>query len=194
MKKTTTLLLSLSILLVFTSAQASSLERLFAPKPKLWDTWLAHDPGSSKNIDHQVWSGFLQRNVTEQADGVNRVDYGKVTDDDRQRLKEYISGLSRLEISSYSRAAQLNYWINLYNALTIDVILDHYPVSSMVLPRKNGPLVKSGFLLFKFYRADISYVTMTTFSIVEALNIFEYIGTCFISCTITYPVNPFTLQ
>jgi len=131
MKKYTTILLSLSIFLVFTSAQASSLERLFAPKAKLWDTWLAHSPDSSKNIDHQAWTGFLQRYVIEQADGINRVDYGNVTDADKQQLKEYILNLSRLEISSYSRAEQLNYWINLYNALTIDVILEHYPVSSI---------------------------------------------------------------
>ena len=39
--------------------------------------------------------------------------------------------LAALPISTYNRKEQRAYWINLYNALTVKVILDHYPVKSI---------------------------------------------------------------
>jgi hypothetical protein len=39
--------------------------------------------------------------------------------------------LTALEISGYSRPEQFAYWFNLCNALTIQVVLDHYPVESI---------------------------------------------------------------
>jgi hypothetical protein len=36
-----------------------------------------------------------------------------------------------LPISAYNGAEQKAYWINLYNALTVEVILSHYPVKSI---------------------------------------------------------------
>ena len=45
----------------------------------------------------------------------------------------YISpGLAALPISEYSRREQFPYWVNLYNALTVDVVLDHYPVATIM--------------------------------------------------------------
>jgi len=35
-------------------------------------------------------------------------------------------------------------------------------IATLVLPRKSGALVKSGCLLLKIYRTDISHITMTT--------------------------------
>ena len=36
-----------------------------------------------------------------------------------------------IAISNYNRAEQKAYWINVYNAVTVDVILSRYPVASM---------------------------------------------------------------
>ncbi len=36
-----------------------------------------------------------------------------------------------MPISTYNRQEQKAFWINLYNALTVKVILDHYPVNSI---------------------------------------------------------------
>lgn len=131
MKQSILISLFLSIFLVFSSAQANSLERLFAPKAKLWTVWAEHNPASVEEINHQAWTDFLQKYVTKHEDKINRMNYPAVTDADKQLLKMYISTLSKLNIRSYSRQQQLPYWINLYNALTVDVILDHYPVSSI---------------------------------------------------------------
>jgi hypothetical protein len=50
---------------------------------------------------------------------------------DRKALEGYISALEGVPVRSLRRDEQLAYWINLYNALTVKVILDHYPVKSI---------------------------------------------------------------
>jgi hypothetical protein len=46
-------------------------------------------------------------------------------------LQAYIAELAATPISRFSRDEQLPYWINLYNALTVSVVLDPYPVESI---------------------------------------------------------------
>ena len=60
-----------------------------------------------------------------------RIAYGEVSPSDRVALDRYISSLAATEISGYSRAEQFAYWVNLYNALTVQVVLQHYPVASI---------------------------------------------------------------
>lgn len=112
-------------------ANAGFFEQLFAPQAKLWQRWAAHDPGSTMKIDHAAWDRFLKRYVIEGDDGMNRVDYGGVTEADRRHLSRYIEQLTALSISHYNRLEQRAFWINLYNALTLRVVLDHYPVASI---------------------------------------------------------------
>ncbi len=69
--------------------------------------------------------------VSSHADGVNRVAYGRVSPTDRGALDDYIARLAAAPISAYRRDQQRAYWINLYNALTIKIVLDHYPVASI---------------------------------------------------------------
>ncbi|MDJ0684982.1 MAG: DUF547 domain-containing protein [Alphaproteobacteria bacterium] len=102
-----------------------------APEPDLWDVWEAHDPGSTARIDHSAWTAYLGEIVTPDAQGVNRVDYGGAAMAKRADLDAYIATLAAIPISLYNRAEQEAYWINLYNALTIQVVLDHYPVQSI---------------------------------------------------------------
>ncbi len=109
-------------------AAAISFEALFAPSARLWERWTAHDANSTAAIDHAPWDRFLKTYVSQGDDGVNRVAYAVVTDADRQALARYIAGLAATPISRYARGEQLAYWINLYNALTLKVVLDHYPV------------------------------------------------------------------
>ncbi|MGI9491501.1 MAG: DUF547 domain-containing protein, partial [Geminicoccaceae bacterium] len=80
---------------------------------------------------HTPWSLFLERYLALGADGINRVAYGKVSAEHKAKLVQYIDDLVALPISSYNRPEQMAFWVNLYNALTVRVILDHYPVSSI---------------------------------------------------------------
>jgi hypothetical protein len=102
-----------------------------APEADLWSYWTEHDPGSEKRVDHAFWNGFLQRYVRTGERGINLVAYSRVTQQDRQGLGDYIRRLERTPVLELSRPVQLAYWINLYNALTVKLVLDHYPVQTI---------------------------------------------------------------
>jgi len=102
-----------------------------APKAKLWKRWQTFDASSSTHLDHKSWDLLLQKYVVTATDGINRFAYGKVTSKDRIQLEKYLADMAVISISRFNRAEQKAYWINLYNALTIRVILDHYPVKSI---------------------------------------------------------------
>ena len=104
---------------------------LAAPKAQLWDRWTHRDDNSDLTIDHSAWNAFLSRYVRTDRQGVNVVSYAVVRDADRRELDGYIERLSIAPIDTYSAKVQLAYWINLYNALTVRVVLDHYPVRSI---------------------------------------------------------------
>jgi hypothetical protein len=102
------------------------------PEPDLWPRWERHDATSVERVDHSAWSEFLERYlVTDAPDGVHLVVYGEVTAEDRALLDRYIGSLAATTVTQLSRPEQMAYWINLYNALTVQVILDHYPVDSI---------------------------------------------------------------
>ncbi len=103
----------------------------FAPKSELWERWTAHSSSATATIDHSDWDAFLTGNLVSNADGVNRIAYAKVSKADRRRLADYLSALSAVRIGEFSRDQQRAYWINLYNALTVDVVVAHYPVDSI---------------------------------------------------------------
>ncbi|MDH3664098.1 MAG: DUF547 domain-containing protein [Alphaproteobacteria bacterium] len=102
-----------------------------APAAVLWERWSAHDPDATSRIDHGAFGDFLARNLVTGSDGINRIAYGRVSSEDASALDRYIERLARTAISGYARPEQMAYWINLYNALTVQVILDHYPVRSI---------------------------------------------------------------
>lgn len=106
-------------------------ERLFAPSAELWPRWQAHDAAATAVIDHEAWDRLLGKYVVRRADSLNLFRYAAVGKADRRALDSYIAALTALRISRYNRAEQKAYWINLYNALTVKVVLDHYPVKSI---------------------------------------------------------------
>lgn len=102
-----------------------------APKKQLWSRWTAHDSASTRTIDYADWQDFLGSYVFAGVRGINLVAYSKVTPEDKQKLERTIHTLEAIPISKYNRNEQLAYWINLYNALTVSVVLNHYPVKSI---------------------------------------------------------------
>lgn len=110
----------------------SSALAVAAPKPDLWSRWQSHDSESTKAVDHSSWDRFLSDYVdADHPSGINRVRYGGVTAEDHRALDEYVSSLEAISVSGLNREEQKAYWINLYNSLTVKVILDHYPVKSI---------------------------------------------------------------
>lgn len=78
--------------------------------------------------NHNSWNTLLQKHVTK--DGV--VNY-KGFKKDHAQLQSYISSLSDDSDShkTWSKEDKLAYWINVYNALTVDLILRNYPIKSI---------------------------------------------------------------
>ena len=87
----------------------------------------------SKVLDHSAFDALLETYARLAADGVVRVDYAgwAASPNDLRRLKRYLSELSRADPLSLTRAEQFAYWANLYNALTLDVVLAAFPVRSI---------------------------------------------------------------
>ncbi len=108
-----------------------SFEANFAPDSDLWSRWEAYNSQSTEVIDVAAWNEILATYVTQDSSGLNRFAYGAVSREDREKLKRLIAEQTALPISEYSRPVQKAYWINLYNALTVDVVLDAYPVGSI---------------------------------------------------------------
>lgn len=102
-----------------------------APKAQLWPRWEAHVNTAHIEVDHEPWQAFLRRYLVADKSGINLVDYAEVSPEDRFVLAQYVRYLSVLSVSRLTRDQQLAYWINLYNALTVKVVLDHYPVKSI---------------------------------------------------------------
>ncbi len=104
-----------------------------APKAGPWPRWEANDPSSTIPVDHGPWDRFLKKYlVTDDPSGVNKVRYGSVTAEDKKLLEEYLTALHDVRVSALSRPEQEAYWINMYNALTVKVVLDYYPVKSIL--------------------------------------------------------------
>ncbi|MFP3944524.1 MAG: DUF547 domain-containing protein [Alphaproteobacteria bacterium] len=92
----------------------------------------AHTPGSEITVDHGAFARFLETYLQNGPDGVNRVAYGSVTAADRRALKRYIAGLEGTSVAALSRNEQFAFWANLYNAVTLDVVLNAWPVESIL--------------------------------------------------------------
>ena len=123
--------ISVILVVMLATAGVGPLEALFAPSANLWSRWLAADPTATARIDHAPWDAIIKTYRRAEPSGLATFDYGRVSPADREALRAYVDALEAVPVSRYSRPEQLAYWINLYNALTVKVILDHYPVGSI---------------------------------------------------------------
>ena len=104
----------------------------------------ANNPASTTIVDHGAWSAILGKYVVKSPDGINRVAYARVAPADKQALKSYIRGLQGVKVTSLKSDEQRAFWANLYNAVTIDVVLSHYPVKSIKDISLGGSFFASG--------------------------------------------------
>ena len=95
--------------------------------------WDASDESNLERIDHDAWQDILDGYVAADPAGVNLVDYEALAASagDSAKLAGYLDHLQGLDPRGYPRAEQMAYWINLYNALTVQVVLEAYPVDTI---------------------------------------------------------------
>ncbi len=102
-----------------------------AAAASITETFTKHNTGSTKTVDHSAWDKLLKRYVSAGADGLNRVDYAGFKSKGHGALKAYVRHLESTDVDELDKAEQFAFWVNLYNAKTIDVVLDHYPVDTI---------------------------------------------------------------
>ncbi|MXN66383.1 DUF547 domain-containing protein [Stappia sp. GBMRC 2046] len=79
----------------------------------------------------RVWTSLLRQYVVSSRDGINRVRYAAFKRESYGELAAYLMELQRVKVSSLGRADQFAFWVNLYNAETVRVVLEHYPVRTI---------------------------------------------------------------
>ncbi|WP_394145525.1 DUF547 domain-containing protein [Vibrio atypicus] len=101
-----------------------------APKSELWPYWNSSNESNTAAISHQAWQDLLDKYLV--TDGEYTLfRYGSVNSQDKANLKEYIDRLSQQDPRQLTKVQQYAYWVNLYNAVTVDLIVDAYPIKSI---------------------------------------------------------------
>ncbi|EIF8961129.1 DUF547 domain-containing protein [Vibrio parahaemolyticus] len=107
-----------------------SFSALAAPKADLWPYWQQSNEVNQTSISHLEWQQLLDSYLVTRGDNT-LFRYNQVSFADKTKLKQYIQRLASLNPLQYRQAEQYAYWVNLYNALTVDLILDNYPITSI---------------------------------------------------------------
>ena len=102
---------------------------LHAASPEV--TFAAHEKGGARTVDHAAFSRLLATYVQPAEAGLNRVDYAAFKSGGHAALKAYVAGLEATDVARLDRPEQFAFWANLYNAKTLDIVLDKYPIQSI---------------------------------------------------------------
>lgn len=109
----------------------------FAYTSHATDTEQWDDTGTNvEHIDHTHWQKILDSYIVEKKNNnaqppINLFKYGSVSNDDKTVLAQYLKKLQSIDPRDYAKEEQFAYWVNLYNAATVDLILKNYPVKSI---------------------------------------------------------------
>ncbi|PQJ36264.1 DUF547 domain-containing protein [Salinibacter sp. 10B] len=97
------------------------------------------------SIDHGPFTRLLQRFVDEQGN----VEYAQLKAESDSVLRPYLRQLATTNPASLGCDARLAFWINAYNAYTLKLIVEHYPVKNIwaVTPGPAEPKDNSPFAL-----------------------------------------------
>ncbi len=95
------------------------------PAPALQQEAYATSPDAAA-YDHAVLDAVLKRHVSEEGS----VDYGSLHRDSAT-LDGYVTGLATAPFDALGRHDRLALLINAYNAFTLRLVLDHWPVASI---------------------------------------------------------------
>ncbi len=78
-------------------------------------------------LGHETWDQLLRQHVS----SIGKVDYVAIKGK-KAALGKYLSTLSTTPpATSWSKKETMAYWINLYNAYTVKLIVDNYPLGSI---------------------------------------------------------------
>lgn len=96
---------------------------------------------TSKKVDHSAWTKLLKKHVRQ--DGF--VNYQSLLED-KPKLNAYTQDLSENPpAEGWTDSEKIAYWINVYNAFTVKLIVDNYPLESIkdLNPTLSVPLLRT---------------------------------------------------
>jgi len=102
-----------------------------APKSNLDSYWAQSQADSGEQIDHSLWQSVLDDYLVEDDSGINLIDYEGLQGDNDGRIASYINELSSIDPLNLDKPNQKSYWINLYNALTVRLVVENYPIQTI---------------------------------------------------------------
>ncbi len=102
-----------------------------------WTTGAALPQADTFDSQHRAWGRVLAARVRDGA-----VDYSSLKKDptDLNAYLDDVASVSRAQFDEWSQPQRIAFLINLYNAATVKLVVDHYPVSSI---KKIGGLFES---------------------------------------------------
>ena len=109
-------------------------------------------------VQHGEWDVLVKKHVSKNG----MVDYQGFLKDKKQ-LQVYLDKLSANKpTSKWSKNEKMAFWINAYNAFTVKLILDHYPINSIKDIKKGIPFVNSvwdiTFIPMGKEKIDLNYI------------------------------------
>jgi uncharacterized membrane protein YdjX (TVP38/TMEM64 family) len=122
---TLALALTLAAATAYAYANRSLVTRLFGP-PAVTMEEAYGERSDGPTFDHGAFDALLKKHVD--ADG--RVDYRGLLAD-AKALDAYIAALAKAPVDDMGRNERLTLLINAYNAFTLRLILDHYPLTTI---------------------------------------------------------------
>lgn len=82
---------------------------------------------AQQNKTHETWNELLQKHV----DSAGHVNYQGFIDD-KEKFHTYLCALEQeAPQDDWTEDEKLAYWINAYNAFTVELIIDNYPVTTI---------------------------------------------------------------
>ncbi|WP_452227482.1 DUF547 domain-containing protein [Lacinutrix cladophorae] len=98
-----------------------------SPQPAKLEVANSIEHNIKETFNHETWNTLLHKNVTETGN-VNYVSFKK----NSTELRIYIDSLAdNMPNEAWTKEDKLAYWINAYNAMTVDLIIRNYPVKSI---------------------------------------------------------------
>lgn len=90
--------------------------------------WGKSNEGNPAIIDHSSWDQLLGTHVVElQGSGVRQFRYSSIDSAASKQMKSYVDYLASIDPREYNKLEQQAYWMNLYNVLSVQAVLESLP-------------------------------------------------------------------
>jgi len=85
---------------------------------------------------HKIWDQLTRKHISSEG----KVNYAGFLAD-KKELMQYLTELKELhpELATWNKNKRLAYWINMYNAVTVQLVVDNYPVASITDLKSGKP-------------------------------------------------------